>query len=152
MGTIQTKTIETKKSSEMPEDKQLYARRMKQKRLKKVMFSLFGIAIFFFLTTVYSQYQVYILKKLEAVNEITHPVVPVTPNQIVEAVSKHILLPDTIPQIATVEDAQALSKSKEFFKDVLNGDAVLVYETMIIVYRPSLDIIIAVGDVTGVPK
>lgn len=152
METTQTETIETQTTSSTQEEKHSQARKLKQKRLKKVILSLFGVAIFFLLTTVYSQYQVYILRKLESADALTHPDVPVTPNQIVEAVSHHILLPDTVPQIAAIQDAKKLSTSQTFFKDAINGDVVLVYETTIIVYRPSQDIIVAVGDVTGTLK
>jgi hypothetical protein len=95
---------------------------------------------------------VYVLKKLEAANDITNPAVPATPNQIIEAVSKHIILPDTVPQIAAVQDAAKLSSSQEFFKDTVDGDVVIVYENMIIVYRPSKDLLVAVGDVGGEKK
>lgn len=124
----------------------------KQKRMRKIILSLFGVSVFFILTTIYSQYQVYVLKKLENVNNIINSEVPVTPNQIIEAVSRHILLPDTIPQIAAIEDAKKLSTTQDFFRNALNGDVVIVYETTIIVYRPSQDLLIAVGDVSGTSK
>lgn len=134
------------------EEKHAQAKKNKQKRLKRVVFSLLGFVIFFFLTTVYSQYQIYILKKLSAAEELAHPEIPTTPNQILEAVAHHIVLPDTIPQIASIQDAKKLSTAQTFFKDAVNGDVVLVYETTIIIYRPSQDILVAVGDISGTPK
>lgn len=151
-----TETIQTPK--EVPvaqisqEEKHSQIKKNKQKRLKKIVFSLFGFAIFFFLTTVYSQYQVYVLKKLAVAEELANPEIPSTPNQIVEAVSRHIILPDTIPQIASIQDAKKLSTTQAFFKDAVNGDVVLVYETTIIIYRPTQDILVAVGDISGTPK
>lgn len=145
-------TLQTETNKIAHEEKQAQVRKLKQKRLKKVILSLLGVAIFFFLTTMYSQYQVYVLKGLESDNILKNPEVPETPNQIVEAVSHHILLPDTVPQIAAIQDAKKLSTSQAFFKDSLNGDVVLVYETTIIIYRPSLDVLVAVGDVTGTLK
>lgn len=129
-------------------------RKIRQRRIRRIVLILLGATIFFFLTTMYSQYQVYILKKLEAANALAHPEVPTTPNQIVEAVSRHIVLPDSVPQIAAVQDAKKLSTSQTFFKNAVNGDVVLVYDTTIILYRPAQDIIVAVGDVTagGVAK
>lgn len=144
--------IETGLGQNVQEEKRSEAKKLRQKRLKKIILSLLSIAIFFFLTTVYSQYQVYILKKLEASNAIMHPDVPTTPNQIVEAVAKHILLPDTVPQIASIQDAKKLSTSQAFFKDAVNGDVVLVYQTLIIIYRPTQDILVAVGDISGGEK
>lgn len=145
-------TIEAMEVTSIHDEKLSQLRKRKQKRLKKVVVSLFSISLFFFLTTVFSQYQVYRLNNLLAYDGIDHPVVPVTPNQIVAAVAKHMLLPDTVPQIASIQDAKKLSTSQDFFKNAVNGDVVLVYETTIIVYRPSQDIIVVVGNVNGTPN
>lgn len=147
---METTSIET--TQIVRDEKNIQTKKTKQKRLKKVIFSLLSISIFFFLTTAYSQYQVHILKKLAAAEELAHPEIPTTPNQIVEAVSRHILLPDTVPQIASIQDAKKLSTTQAFFKDAINGDVVLVYETAIIIYRPAQDILVAVGDVLGTSK
>jgi hypothetical protein len=58
-----------------------------------------------------------------------------------------MMLPTTTPQVAMVEDSVKLQASQPFFKDVLNGDVVLMYKTTIIVYRPSRDVIVSVGDI-----
>ena len=147
---METTNIESTVTRE--DDKLVQAKKTRQKRLKKVVFSLLGISIFFVLTTVYFGYETYALKKLAMQEELTHPDVPVTPEQILEAVSHHMILPDVVPSIAMVQDAVKLSASQEFFKDVKNGDAVIVYPTMIIVFRPSADIIVAVGNVSGSQK
>lgn len=144
--------IHTEISQTHNDEKQVLLKKSKQKRLQRIVVSLLGFSIFFLLTTVYSQYEVYILKKLAAANEITHPEIATTPNQILEAVARHMILPDTIPQIATVEDAKKLSTTQDFFKDTINGDVVLVYEATIIVYRPSRDIVVAVGNVSAGQK
>ena len=150
MNETQTESIEEKMPSH--DEKQSHIRKNKQKRIQKIVLGLLSVSIFFILTTVYSQYQVHVLKKLSAANEITHPDVPVTPNQIIEALARHMILPDTAPQIASVEDSKKLVASQPFFKDVVNGDVVVVYDTEIIVYRPSQDIIVAVGSVGGASK
>lgn len=134
------------------DEKQIEIKKSKQKRMKNTMIILAGATVFFLLTTVYLQYQVYILEKLNKADELMHPEVPTTPDQIVEAVSHHILLPDTLPQIAVIQDAKKLSEAKDFFKDAVNGDVMLAYETMIIVYRPTQDLVIAVGTIDSVQK
>lgn len=134
------------------DEKQLQVKKSKQKRLVRIIVSLLGFSIFFLLTTLYSQYEVYVLKKLAASNELIHPEIPTTPNQVLEAVARHMILPDTVPQIATVQDAKKLAITQDFFKDTVNGDVVLVYETTIIVYRPSQDILVAVGNVSAGQK
>jgi hypothetical protein len=144
--------FQTETSHITHDEKQIEIRKSKQKRMKNIMITLAGTSLFFFLTTVYLQYQVYILEKLDKANELMHPEVPTTPDQIVEAVSHHILLPDTLPQIAVIQDAKKLSTAKDFFKDAVNGDVMLAYETMIIVYRPTQDLIIAVGTIESAQK
>lgn len=127
-----------------------HIKKAKQKRVKKIVLSLIVISIFFFITTIYSQYKVYKLSKFEnAKSDLLKGGTPNNPQQIIEAVSRHILLPTSTPQIAAVQDANKLSNSQAFFKDALNGDVVLVYETTIIIYRPSKDIVVAVGDIGG---
>ena len=127
-------------------------RKTKQKKVRRLVMILLGTTIFFTLTTVYSVYEIYVLKKLAAAETLLHPDVPVTPTQIMDAISHHIILPTGTPQIATVQDAKKLNTSQAFFKDAINGDVVLVYDTMIILYRPSKDIIVAVGDISAVTK
>lgn len=147
METINT-DIAREEVSSLNEEKQTHFKKLKQKRVR-ITLSLLGLSIFFFLTTIYSQYQVHVEKKLAEAYDLSHPEVPSTPDQIIEALSKHILLPDTIPQIATVQDAKKLSTSQTFFKNASNGDVVVVYDIMIILYRPSQNLVIAVGDLSA---
>ena len=47
---------------------------------------------------------------------------------IVEKVGKLIVLPaDEVPQVAVIQDVDALKKSQDFFVDAQNGDKILVY-------------------------
>lgn len=127
-----------------------HVKKAKQKRVKKIVLSLFVISIFFFMTTIYSQYKVYKLSKFENIKaNLLKGEIPSNPQQIIEAVSRHILLPTSTPQIAAVQDANKLITAQTFFKDALNGDIVLVYESTIVIYRPSKDIVVAVGDIGG---
>jgi hypothetical protein len=66
----------------------------------------------------------------------------------VRAVSKHILLPNEKPSLATVKDPSQVKEA--FLKQAKTGDKVLVYSEAgkIIIYRPSLNRIVAVGNVT----
>ncbi|MBP6948883.1 MAG: hypothetical protein KBC41_00240 [Candidatus Pacebacteria bacterium] len=134
------------------EEKNILSRKLKQKRLVRIIMSLFSVSIFFFLTTVYSQYQVYRLTRLEEVKESSLTQVPSTPNEIIKAVSKLIILPDTVPQITSIKDIDSLREKEVFFRNALNGDAVIIYETMIIIYRPTTNMIIAVGDIGTVSE
>ena len=134
------------------EDHLSLLRKQKQRKLKRIILGLFSVSIFFIIVTIYSQYEVYVLKKLVASNDIASSEIPTTPNQIIEAVSRHIVLPDTVPQIAAVQDAKKLSTSQTFFENAENGDVVLVYESTIFLYRPSKDILIAIGDITNSGK
>lgn len=137
----QTQDPHIEKTSNVYDSQHVDLKKGKQKRIRKVILGLLAAVIFLLCTTIYLQYEVYGLKKIEA----TRDEVPSTPNQIIDAVKRHIIVPGGEPQIAAVEDAKKLNTSQAFFKDALNGDVVLVYETMIILYRPSLDIVVAVG-------
>lgn len=134
-------------------DKEIISQNKKNKyrRIRKIVASFMGLALLFFVTTLYSQYQIFVLKNKATsasfsqlqTNELRDPL------KVIEAVSRHMILPTTTPQVAAVEDSAKLSSSQPFFKDVLNGDVVLMYKAMIIVYRPSKDIIVTVGDIRG---
>lgn len=68
-------------------------------------------------------------------------------------VSRHYLLPtNEVPALATVTNKNKLSAP--FFKGTKNGDEILIYEQnrLAIIYRPSIDRIVAVGPVNIVPQ
>lgn len=70
-------------------------------------------------------------------------------NGIKQQISKHYLLPsDEEPALATVTDKAKISS--DFLKKADNGDKVLIYQTnrIAIIYRPSIDRVIAVGPVS----
>ena len=122
------------------------ARKNKQKKIKLLLGGLILIIILLSTLTAYSQYKLYILSKDEigATSNI-----PKTGEEVVTALGRHILLPSGTPQIAEVQDASRLRDTQAFFKDAQNGDIVVVYETTIFVYRPSVDIVVAAGDISG---
>lgn len=64
-------------------------------------------------------------------------------------VANHYLLPrDEQPALATVTDRTKLSSN--FFKQADNGDKILIYQKnhIAIIYRPSIDRLVAVGPVS----
>jgi hypothetical protein len=126
--------------------KKILSKKRSHKKAQLIISSLLGIIIFFFVTTVYyySKYQDLLSQKEEQVAPSL-----ATEDGVIDTVGKHISLPFGKPSIAQVNDASKLKDTQYFFKDVANGDIVLVYPTAIILYRPSLDKLIAVGDISG---
>ncbi len=143
-------------------------RKSKQKRLQVVIITLIASVLILASLFGYTQYKLYSLSRQE-MNEstnigtvtstsksqdsqtgMTEP--PKTPEAIIKALGRHILLPEGTPQIAEVEDVEKLREKQAFFKNAKNGDIVVVYESMIFLYRPSLDIVIASGDISGIEQ
>lgn len=82
----------------------------------------------------------YFYKKANTVN----PGKKVETSNLIEKISKHVLLPNgETPTIATVADPNLL-KDQAFFVDTLVGDKVLMYTNgkKAILYRPSIDRVI----------
>lgn len=73
-------------------------------------------------------------------------------DKIIEKVSDHYLLPQgENPVIATVTDAAVLSTEQEFYKDVVNGDNIILFieSKRAIIYSPSRDIVVNVGPIVS---
>lgn len=119
----------------------------RQKKLKMILGGLVALVVLLTLATGYSQYKLYKLAKDEQVTGVTNP--PKTGEEVLAALGKHILLPQGNPQIAEIQDVAKLKETQAFFKDAQNGDIVVVYETTIFIYRPSADIVVAAGDISG---
>ncbi len=68
---------------------------------------------------------------------------------LVENVSKLIVIPNETPVIATINDAATLIKEQPFYTGAQNGDVVFIFQAAAkaIVYSPSRNIIINVGPV-----
>ena len=69
---------------------------------------------------------------------------------LIAKVGKLVILPTgEDPVIATINDADGLTKQQVFYKGSINGDVVLVYQkaAKAIVYSPSRNIIVNVGPV-----
>lgn len=67
--------------------------------------------------------------------------------ELVDKVSKLMVLPEGEPTIATVADSQALAEQQQFFKNAQNGDKVLIYKDTAIIYNPTENRIVNVGPV-----
>ncbi len=128
-------------------------RKAKRKRLKVILGGLIGSIFVLTGITAYSQYKLYKLtrEELNVGAQLTSggEGIPMTGEEIVKALRKHILLPDGDPQIAEVQDANKIKETQAFFKDSQNGDFIIVYPTMIYIYRPGADIVIAASDISG---
>ena len=102
-----------------------------------------AIAVSFF---VYSDTSVVIDDNKEQTEEVLQK----ENNELLEKISNHYLLPvGEEPMIATVTDADMLSVEQEFYKDVENGDKVILYiqNQRAIIYSPTKDVIINVGPI-----
>lgn len=65
--------------------------------------------------------------------------------QLLASVSQHIILPrDEEPTVATIQDIDALVEQQEVFRGAENGDKVIVYSDIAIIYSPTKDILIKV--------
>ena len=133
--------------------RKLELRKKQQKRLTFIFGILGGIIILLAGITGYSQYRLYTLSKDESVVSASSVTITAstTPEEIIQLLGRHILLPEGNPQIAVVQDVEKLRDNQAFFKNAENGDLIVVYESSTIyLYRPSKDIVISVGDISGV--
>ena len=115
---------------------------MKKKVVQSVMMFLFLLFIISF--------TVAILYYKEASNLKKNPekVAEEEIKEIVEKVSKHMILPEgEIPTAAVVSDPDILKKDQPFFNNAKKGDRVLIYANALkaILYNPELDKIVEVS-------
>ncbi len=79
-----------------------------------------------------------------AVNKI-----PSSPDEVLAALGRLIILSDAKPNFAIVDEAALAIKATEpFFKDAALGDRILIYPDRAIIYRPSHNIIVNVGPIS----
>ncbi len=73
--------------------------------------------------------------------------------QVLTRLKTIILLPDAVaPSMAVVTDAGVLKKQQpEFFANVKNGDRLIIYPDLAIIYDYQANKIVKVGPVQGVP-
>jgi hypothetical protein len=132
------------------DEEKIENRKAKQKKLKQIFGVLAAVILILSIAVVYSQYKLYTLMQAqkEGTSEFSHTL-PKTKDEILKSLSRHVLLPEGVPQVAEVQDATKLRGTQTFFKAAENGDIVIVYSTSVFIYRPSKDIIIAFGDISG---
>jgi len=68
-----------------------------------------------------------------------------TDGDIIARVSTLMVLPQGVPKVVPVTDADTLKKTQPFFEQAQNGDKLLVYPTKVILYSPVLDKIVEVA-------
>lgn len=129
--------------------RRIEVKRTKQRRLKIVLGGLLLLVVVFGVIAAYSQYQLKTLTRDELLVDIPKEKQPRTGEEIVKALGRHVVLPASVPQIAEVQDAARLKITQAFFENAENGDVVVVYDSRIYLYRPSQDVIVASGDITG---
>jgi hypothetical protein len=118
------------------------AKSPKKRRKGKIIFFIIFLATLGGL--IYSQYELYKLKD----PTYQQKVVESEMQKIVSKVSKLILLPEETPQIVVVQDVDKLRPLQPFFKDADNGDYVLVYQNIALIYSSTKNKLINVGPVT----
>ncbi len=74
--------------------------------------------------------------------------------QLIETVGKHIVLPEPLTvaevEVATVQNAESLRQSSQFFKEAQNGDQLLIFPTKLVLFRPSNNRIVNMSAPSGV--
>ncbi len=72
-----------------------------------------------------------------------------TPEELTAEITKFIVLPNEVPEVATISNVELL-KGQDFFKDAQNGDAVLIFKDAGrgLLYRPSTHKIIEYTKIT----
>jgi hypothetical protein len=117
--------------------------------LYKIAFVLIGIILGVGGTFIYIQK--YGIPSEEILNNISQAEESKKIQEITEKVSKLMLLPEgETPVLATINDAETLSKEQSFYVGSQNGDIVLVYKKALkaIIYSPTKNIIVNVGPVS----
>lgn len=124
-------------------------KKLKQRKLKIIIGSLFLLVVVFGFVAAYSQYKLQTLTQDELLVDIPKEKQPRTGEEILKALGRHVVLPEGVPQIAEVQDAARLKTTQAFFENSENGDVVVVYDSRIYLYRPAQDIVVGSGDITG---
>jgi flagellar basal body-associated protein FliL len=91
-------------------------------------------------------------------NELTKPeaqtkLAEQASQNVIDSVSKLIIVPEDKPTVATITDVNKLRESNEsFYKNAQNGDTLLLYSTQAIIYRSAENKIISVAPVVVSPS
>lgn len=77
-------------------------------------------------------------------------------NELVRVVGERVVLPEPLDvasvRVATVQDADAIRKSSQFFKEAQNGDQLIIFPTKIVLFRPSENLVVNMSAPSGVQE
>ncbi len=62
-------------------------------------------------------------------------------------VSRHVEVPNDVPLMAIIDNAQALRDYQVFYADAEDGDLLFIFTEKAIIYRPDTDVVINIGPV-----
>lgn len=127
-------------------------RKLRQRKLKLILGGLLTLVVVLGIVAAYSQYKLHTLTADELLVDIPKEKQPRTGEEIMKALGRHVVLPEGNPQIAEVQDAGRLKTSQAFFENAENGDVVVVYDSIIYLYRPSKDIVVSSGEINGLSQ
>ena len=128
----------------------------KGRSLNQPKISMFGLKDFkaklllflFFLFVVSTTVAILYYKEISDLKKDPQKVAEKEIKEIVEKVSRHMILPEgELPTAAVVSDPDILKKDQPFFNNAKKGDRVLIYANALkaILYNPELDKIIEVA-------
>ena len=66
---------------------------------------------------------------------------------VLTSVERHMNIPDDIPLMALIDNADSLKQDQKFYADAQNGDILLIFASQAVIYRPKTDVIVNVGPV-----
>ena len=140
LGTISRKHVAKKTASPYIRKLKRYAKQgVKSLLLSKVFHTSFKffIGILASATLLYASYS-YIGKTFA--NEVV-----VSQGEIIARVGKLVVLPTENPyEIVRVQDGEDLKKQNEFYKDIQEGNYILMYKNMAVIYDLRNNVIVAV--------
>lgn len=97
----------------------------------------------------YMFWQNYSLRRPEAQTKLAEE----ASQSVISSVSKLIIVPEDKPTVATITDVNKLRTANEsFYKNAKNGDTLLLYSTVAIIFRSSENKIVNVAPVVVSPE
>jgi len=86
------------------------------------------------------------IKLLESQNKATAQEIGAQEiRNILDKVTKHLVLPTGIPQIIRVANIETLKKTQPFFANAQNGNILLVFQNKVVIYDPVSDKIVDIA-------
>jgi len=124
------------------------------KKKPKVIFLILGVVVILIIILTYWYYG---RSKTETVIDLSNQASEVTEQDkvadVIAKVSQLMILPeDGEPMVATILDAQALAAEQAFYADASDGDKLLIFPNRAIIYNPTNNIIVNVGEVRVVER